>query len=79
MPQGKRLYGKMYLSLLLSLVFRQIVQKLSTRQPSLECKLKVLKEIASERGIALHLEVDSPVVVEVGNLQSKEKQQSLTN
>ncbi|XWS30698.1 hypothetical protein CRYUN_Cryun23aG0009600 [Craigia yunnanensis] len=42
-------------------VHPKIIQKLSTRQPSLESKLKVLKEIASERGITLHLEA---VVVE---------------
>ncbi|XP_022770047.1 IST1 homolog isoform X2 [Durio zibethinus] len=45
-------------------------KKLSTRQPSLESKLKVLKEIASEGGITLHLEA---VVVEE-KLDVNEKQ-----
>ncbi|XP_021296612.1 uncharacterized protein LOC110425865 [Herrania umbratica] len=58
-------------------VHPKIVQKLSTRQPSLESKLKVLKEIASERGIALHLEVDSPVVVEE-EMDVNEKQNEST-
>ncbi|XP_057961455.1 uncharacterized protein LOC131153271 [Malania oleifera] len=34
----------------------KIVQKLSTRQPSLETRMKALKEIASENSIALQLE-----------------------
>ncbi|XVF71649.1 hypothetical protein PTKIN_Ptkin12aG0056300 [Pterospermum kingtungense] len=34
----------------------KIIQKLSTRQPSLESKLKLLKEIADERGITLNIE-----------------------
>ncbi|XWS75456.1 hypothetical protein CRYUN_Cryun01aG0089500 [Craigia yunnanensis] len=37
-------------------VHPKIIKKLSTRQPSLESKVKVLKEIASERSITLHLE-----------------------
>ncbi|KAF8399139.1 hypothetical protein HHK36_015004 [Tetracentron sinense] len=42
----------------------KIIQKLSTRQPSLESKLKVLKEIASENGITMHLEEASSVIIE---------------
>ncbi|GMH27516.1 hypothetical protein Nepgr_029359 [Nepenthes gracilis] len=34
----------------------KIIQQLSTRQPSLESRMKVLKEIASENGINLELE-----------------------
>ncbi|XP_010263425.1 PREDICTED: uncharacterized protein LOC104601677 isoform X2 [Nelumbo nucifera] len=34
----------------------KIIQKMSTRQPNLESRSKVLKEIASENGISLHLE-----------------------
>ncbi|KAI6677019.1 hypothetical protein NL676_037815 [Syzygium grande] len=36
----------------------KMITKLSTRQPNLESKVKVLKEIAAENGIALHLEDD---------------------
>jgi hypothetical protein len=43
-----------------------MIQKLSTRQPSLEIRLKMLKEIASEIGVTLHLEEDAQVIVEVG-------------
>ncbi|XVE72054.1 hypothetical protein DITRI_Ditri11bG0007800 [Diplodiscus trichospermus] len=37
-------------------VHPKMIQKLSTRRPSLESKLKLLKEIATKRGITLHLE-----------------------
>ncbi|KAK8631205.1 hypothetical protein V6N13_079963 [Hibiscus sabdariffa] len=37
-------------------VHPKIIQKFSTRSPSLETKLKLLKEIASEKGITLRLE-----------------------
>ncbi|OVA05005.1 protein of unknown function DUF292 [Macleaya cordata] len=43
-------------------VNRKIILKLSTRQPSLESRMKVLKEIASENGIALHLEEETLVI-----------------
>lgn len=43
-----------------------MIQKLSVRQQSLETRLKVLKEIASEIGVTLHLEEVAPLVVEVG-------------
>eukprot|EP00257_Ricinus_communis_P015344 XP_015573231.1 IST1-like protein isoform X2 [Ricinus communis] len=39
-------------------------KKLSVRRPSLENRMKVLKETASEKGIVLHLEEDTPVVAE---------------
>ncbi|XP_022746211.1 uncharacterized protein LOC111296269 [Durio zibethinus] len=51
-------------------VHPNIIQKLSTQRPSLENKLKMLKEIAFERGITLHLEA---VVVEE-KLDVNEKQ-----
>ncbi|KAF8033103.1 hypothetical protein BT93_D1870 [Corymbia citriodora subsp. variegata] len=38
----------------------KMVTKLSTRQPSWESRVKALKEIAAENGIALHLEDDAP-------------------
>ncbi|PIA39697.1 hypothetical protein AQUCO_02600265v1 [Aquilegia coerulea] len=41
-----------------------LIQKLSTRHPSLESKIKLLKEIASEIGITLHLEVEEPLTEE---------------
>lgn len=33
-----------------------MVQKLSTRQPNLESRMKMLKEIASEIGVVLQIE-----------------------
>ncbi|KAJ0043688.1 hypothetical protein Pint_18788 [Pistacia integerrima] len=41
----------------------KIVQKLSARRPSLESRLKVLKEISAEIGVTLHLEEDVPATV----------------
>lgn len=38
-----------------------MIQRLSTRQTSLESRLKVLKEIALESGITLQLEEDTLV------------------
>lgn len=47
-------------------MFIQIVQKLSSRRCSLESRLKVLKEISTEMGIALlNLEEDTRVPVKV--------------
>ncbi|XP_021723840.1 uncharacterized protein LOC110691235 isoform X2 [Chenopodium quinoa] len=37
----------------------KIIQKLSTRQPSLESRMKLLKEIADENGVSLQLEATS--------------------
>lgn len=39
-----------------------MIQKLSTRQPSLERRMMVLEEIASENGIILQLEGDSTTI-----------------
>ena len=41
-----------------------MIQKLSTRQPSLENRLKVLKEIASENNIVLQMEKHSTEVID---------------
>ncbi|KAI3882784.1 hypothetical protein MKX03_020784 [Papaver bracteatum] len=54
-------------------VNRKIVLKFSTQQPSLEVRMKVLKEIASENGITLHFEEDSPIINK-GNLELNQKQ-----
>ncbi|XP_043717820.1 uncharacterized protein LOC122665743 [Telopea speciosissima] len=43
----------------------RIIQKFSTRQPSLEIRMKLLKEIASENGITLKLQEESSVTTEV--------------
>ncbi|XP_027361712.1 uncharacterized protein LOC113869538 [Abrus precatorius] len=45
-------------------VHPQMIQKLSTRMPTLESRMKALKEIASENGIVLQLEEASSVSVE---------------
>lgn len=42
-----------------------MIQKFSTRRPSLENKMKILKEIASANNIALHFEEDAPANTEV--------------
>ncbi|CAK7344387.1 unnamed protein product [Dovyalis caffra] len=42
----------------------KIIQKFATRQPSLESRKKLLKDIASENGIILHLEEDAPEVAQ---------------
>lgn len=47
--------------------FFQIIQKFSTTQASLESRKKLLKDIASENGIVLHLEEDAPLVAQVRN------------
>ncbi|KAK9276996.1 hypothetical protein L1049_006535 [Liquidambar formosana] len=59
-------YGKEFAARAIELrnncgVNHQMVQKLSTRLPSLENRMKVLKEIASENGIALQLEEPAPI------------------
>lgn len=46
----------------------KIIQKLSTRQPSLESRMKVLKEIANENGTSLQLEEAPSMAAEVGAL-----------
>ncbi|KAF2299516.1 hypothetical protein GH714_032324 [Hevea brasiliensis] len=52
----------------------KIIQKLSAGQPSLESRLKVLKNTASENGIVLNLAEDAPVVTEE-KLDVSQKQQ----
>ncbi|KAI4357839.1 hypothetical protein L6164_001762 [Bauhinia variegata] len=49
----------------------QIVQKLSTRMPGLENRMKVLKEIASENSIVLQLECASVSVEVETNIQKQ--------
>ncbi|KAF5749920.1 putative Regulator of Vps4 activity in the MVB pathway protein [Tripterygium wilfordii] len=50
------------------LLLETMIQKLSSRQPSLETRWKVLMKIASENGLTLHLEDDSPLAPKVGYL-----------
>ncbi|RZC61154.1 hypothetical protein C5167_022914 [Papaver somniferum] len=54
-------------------VNRKIVLKFSTQQPSLEVRMKVLKEIASENGITLRFEEDTPIINK-DNLELNQKQ-----
>ncbi|KAF8407825.1 hypothetical protein HHK36_006961 [Tetracentron sinense] len=49
----------------------KVIQKLSTKQPSLDCRLKVLNEIASKNGINLHLEEAYSVIIEEKPDQNK--------
>lgn len=49
----------------------QMIQKFSTKQPSAETKLKVLKEIASENGITLHMEEEPPIIIKVRKFQQQ--------
>ncbi|KAJ9147359.1 hypothetical protein P3X46_029533 [Hevea brasiliensis] len=54
----------------------KIMQKLSTRRPSLESRLKVLKDTAFENGIVLNLVEDASLVVEEKlDVNQKQKQQ----
>lgn len=52
-------------------VHPQIIQKMSTRMPSLEIRMKALKDIASENGIVLQLEETSVSVEEQSNLEKQ--------
>ncbi|KAJ6396178.1 hypothetical protein OIU77_021249 [Salix suchowensis] len=52
----------------------KIIQKFSTTQASLESRKKLLKDIASENGIVLHLEEDAPLVAQEKMDFSKPKQ-----
>ncbi|KAG6741970.1 hypothetical protein POTOM_055251 [Populus tomentosa] len=56
-------------------VHPNIIQNLSARQPSLESKKKLLKDIATENGIILHLEEDAPVVAQENLDVDQPKQQ----
>ncbi|KAF8389783.1 hypothetical protein HHK36_024302 [Tetracentron sinense] len=63
------LFGKEFVARAVELrnncgVNHKMIQKLSTRQPSLESRLMVLKEIASENEITLHLEEAYSVINE---------------
>ena len=53
------------LHLITTVSMLQMIQKFSTKQPTAETKLKVLKEIASENGIPLNLEEEPPIIVKV--------------
>lgn len=44
------------------------MQKLSSQQPSMESRLKALKEISAEIGVTLHLEEDVGTAVKVWKL-----------
>ncbi|MED6160376.1 hypothetical protein PIB30_050944 [Stylosanthes scabra] len=55
-------------------VHPQMIQKLSTRMPSLESRIKQLQEIASENNIVLQLEESSSVLVEEQFNAEKENQ-----
>ncbi|XP_052195725.1 uncharacterized protein LOC127803504 isoform X2 [Diospyros lotus] len=53
----------------------KMVQKLSTRQESLESRQGLLKQIAAENGIALHFEEDGyPTVEEKDDINNKKRQ-----
>lgn len=70
-------YGKEFVARAVELrnncrVNPKMIQKLSTRQPSLESRLKVLQEIASENDIVLQIEEATPVTE--GNIETEQKQ-----
>ncbi|XP_057481782.1 uncharacterized protein LOC130768709 [Actinidia eriantha] len=52
----------------------KMIQKLSTRQASLESRQKLLKQIASDNGITLHLEDNGYETTEEKNTIEKEKE-----
>ncbi|XP_022934804.1 uncharacterized protein LOC111441867 [Cucurbita moschata] len=57
----------------------KMIQKFSTKQPNAETKLKVLKEIASENGITLHLEEEPAIVIKVNQKMETKKSADLDN
>lgn len=57
-------------------VHPQMTQKLSTRMPSLESRMKVLKDIASENGIVLQLEETSVSVEEQSSVEKQNQHES---
>ncbi|KAK7407559.1 hypothetical protein VNO78_09512 [Psophocarpus tetragonolobus] len=57
-------------------VHPQMIQKLSTRMPSVESRMKVLKEIASENGIVLQLEETSVLVEEQSKVEKQAQHES---
>ncbi|KAJ8774579.1 hypothetical protein K2173_017025 [Erythroxylum novogranatense] len=71
-------YGKEFVSRAIDLrnncgVNLKMVQKLSTRQPNMESKMKVLKQIASENNIVLQLDEASYGVIEETSETSKQQ------
>ncbi|KAL2347562.1 hypothetical protein Fmac_001562 [Flemingia macrophylla] len=52
-------------------VHPQIIQKMSTRIPNLEIRMKALKDIASENGIVLQLEETSVPIEEQSNVEKQ--------
>ncbi|TKY69374.1 IST protein [Spatholobus suberectus] len=56
-------------------VHPQLIQKMSTRMPSLESRMKVLKDIASENGIVLQLEETSVSVEEQSNVEEQNQRE----
>ncbi|KAK0575174.1 hypothetical protein LWI29_035012 [Acer saccharum] len=74
-------YGKEFVGRAIELrnncgVSLKMIQKLSTRQPELENRMKVLKEIASENSIVLQLEGTSPISTEEKLDVSKKQNQA---
>ncbi|GAB2299964.1 hypothetical protein Dimus_034009 [Dionaea muscipula] len=57
----------------------QMIQKFSTRQQSFENRLMVLKEIATENGISLHLGEDLTVIAKLNARANKIKRQAQHN
>ncbi|XP_023527290.1 uncharacterized protein LOC111790567 [Cucurbita pepo subsp. pepo] len=60
-------------------VSHTMIQKFSTKQPNAETKLKVLKEIASENGLTLHLEEEPAIVIKVNQKLETKKSAELDN
>lgn len=56
-----------------------MIQKLSTRQASLESRQALLVQIASENGIPLHLKDDASDITKVGKQVAQEQQKRLIN
>ncbi|KAI9169270.1 hypothetical protein LWI28_009818 [Acer negundo] len=74
-------YGKEFVGRAIELrnncgVSLKMIQKLSTRQPELENRMKVLKEIASENSIVLQLEGTSSISTEENSDVSKKQNQA---
>ncbi|KAK2635832.1 hypothetical protein Ddye_030624 [Dipteronia dyeriana] len=74
-------YGKEFVGRAIELrnncgVSLKMIQKLSTRQPELDNRMKVLKEIAAENSIVLQLEETSPISTEESLDVSKKQNQA---
>ncbi|KAJ0038600.1 hypothetical protein Pint_23292 [Pistacia integerrima] len=81
-------YGKEFVNRAIELrnncaVNARMIQKLSTRQPELENRMKVLKEIATENGIVLQLEeassISSEEILDVSKKQNQTEPKTSTN